>query len=126
MQIVSIQVHNLIPRGYEVLHEDLLRVGRCINFRDGPELRVETEDQVHTRAGPLDLTCPAIQPLKQAFRSEDAFPSVAMSSRLGSRLLGAVRRSRADSARLLSFLRDGLPVIDIGVDSAPAHDVALF
>jgi hypothetical protein len=25
-----------------------------------------------------------------------------------------------------SFLRDGLPVTDIGVDSQPVHDVALF
>jgi hypothetical protein len=50
MQVVAVQIHGLIPRGYEVLHEDLLRVGRCINFRDGPELRVETEDQVHMRA----------------------------------------------------------------------------
>jgi hypothetical protein len=74
MQVGAVQIHGLIPRGYEVLHEDLLRVGRCISFRDGPELRVETEDQVHTRGGPFDLTCPAIQPLKQAFRSRRWLP----------------------------------------------------
>jgi hypothetical protein len=89
MQVVEVKVHDLIPRGYEVLHEDLLRVGRCINFRDGPELRVETEDQVHTRGGPRDLTCPAIQPLNKPSEVEDAFHSVAMSSRLSSPLLGA-------------------------------------
>ena len=89
MQVVAVRIPGLIPRGYEVLHEDLLRVGRCINFRDGPELRVETEDQVHTRAGPLDLTCPAIQPLNKPSEVEDAFHSVAMSSRLSSPLLGA-------------------------------------
>jgi len=95
MQVVAVQVHDLIPRGYEVLHEDLLRVGRCINFRDGPELRVETENQVHTRGGPLYLTCPAIRPLKQAFRSRRCLllgrhvERVELSSAWGVWMLGA-------------------------------------
>src|SRR6202021_3099979 len=38
-------------------------------------------------------------------------------------VLEIARRCRSFS---YSFLRDGLPVIDIGVDSEPAHDVALF
>src|ERR1700721_4646240 len=38
-------------------------------------------------------------------------------------VLEIARRCRSFS---YSFLRDGLPVIDIGVDSEPAHDVFLF
>jgi len=56
-QIVAVEVHDLAPRGYEVLREDLLRVGRCVDFRDGAKLRVGTEDQVNTSGGPLDLPC---------------------------------------------------------------------
>src|ERR1700733_7409250 len=103
MQVIAVHVYGLIPRGYEVLHEDLLRIGRCIDFRDGPELRVETEDQVHTRGGPLDLTCPAIQPLKQAFRSRRCLPvgrhveQVELSSAWG------VWRSRADALLKATF-----------------------
>ena len=68
MQVVAVQAHDLIPCGYQVLHEDLLSSRRIHNFRDGPELRVETKGQVRTRGGPFDLPYPVIQPLKQSLR----------------------------------------------------------
>jgi hypothetical protein len=41
-------------------------------------------------------------------------------------VLGRLEIARRCRSSSYSFLRDGLPVIDIGVDSEPAHDVALF
>src|SRR4051794_38022558 len=39
-QVVAIEVHHLGPRSREVLHERLLRVVTCIDFRERPELGV--------------------------------------------------------------------------------------
>ena len=47
----------------KVTHERLLRVVAGIDFRDGSELRVRTEDEVDGGAGPLDLARPAVAPL---------------------------------------------------------------
>ena len=66
-KVVAIKVHHLVPRSHEVLHKRLLRVVTCIDFREGPELGVRTEDKVDTGAGPLDFARRAIAPLKHAF-----------------------------------------------------------
>src|SRR5262249_7209662 len=62
-QVESVEIHHLAPRGHEVTHELLLRVVAGIAFRDGPELRVRTEDEVDGGAGPPDLPRPAVTPL---------------------------------------------------------------
>src|SRR5271154_2936636 len=51
--IEPIEVHDFHPCGNKVLHEDLLRIVRRIDFSDCPKLGVRTEDQVHTGSGPL-------------------------------------------------------------------------
>ncbi len=52
-QVEAIEVHHLGPRRHEVFHKLLLRVRARIDFREGAQLRVRTEDQVDTGAGPL-------------------------------------------------------------------------
>src|SRR5450755_453258 len=51
----AIEVHDLVPRCYEVTHELLRRVVRSVNLRDGPELGVRTECEVDGGSGRLDL-----------------------------------------------------------------------
>ena len=46
-KVEAVEIHHLVPRGGEVAHELLLRVGAGVRFRDGSELRVRTEDEVH-------------------------------------------------------------------------------
>src|SRR6266545_4231452 len=53
-EVEAIEVHHLGPRGHEVCHKLLLSVRACIDFREGTQLRVRTEDQVDTGAGPPD------------------------------------------------------------------------
>ncbi len=52
-EVEAIGVHHLGPGRDEVLHELLLRVRAGIDFGEGAQLRVRTEDQVDARAGPL-------------------------------------------------------------------------
>src|SRR5260370_26947968 len=42
-------------RSHEICHKLLLGVRARIDFREGTQLRVRTEDQVDTGAGPLEL-----------------------------------------------------------------------
>ena len=45
-QVEAIEVHHLVPRGHEVVHELLLRVVAGIDFRQRAKLRVRAEDEV--------------------------------------------------------------------------------
>src|SRR5690349_1972543 len=53
-QIETIRVHNLRPHRHEVFHELFLRVSARVDFREGAELRVRTEDEVDACSSPLD------------------------------------------------------------------------
>ena len=46
-QVEAIKVHDLVPRSHEVTYECLLRVVTRVDFRDGSELGVRTEDEVN-------------------------------------------------------------------------------
>ena len=63
-KVEAVKIHHLVPRSHEVTHKRLLRVVACIDFRDGSELGVRTEDEVDGGARPLDLTRPAVTPLE--------------------------------------------------------------
>src|SRR4051812_40091968 len=52
--VVAIQVHDLVPCGDKVFYEPLLRSRAGIDFREGTQLRVRTEDQVDACSGPLE------------------------------------------------------------------------
>ncbi len=54
-EVEAIKIHHLVPRSHKVTHKRLLRVVTCIDFRDGSELGVRTEDEVDGGTGPLEL-----------------------------------------------------------------------
>ena len=54
-QVVAIQVHHLVPRRHKGMHERLRRVATRIDFREGSELGVQTEDEIDNGARPLEL-----------------------------------------------------------------------
>ena len=54
-EVKSVKVHYFVPCCYEVVQELLPRVLTCIDFRQGPELGVRTEDEVDAGAGPLQF-----------------------------------------------------------------------
>src|SRR6516165_1372405 len=66
-KVEAIEVHHLVPGSHEVFRKLLLRVRARIDFREGAQLRVRTEDQVGTRAGPLDRVRLAVAALEDAF-----------------------------------------------------------
>ena len=53
MQIEAISIHNLMPRGHEVLGELLLGVRASIDLRKSAQLRLRAEDEIGARGGPL-------------------------------------------------------------------------
>src|SRR5207237_2584681 len=55
-KVEAVKIHHLAPRNRKVPHELLLRVRASVDFRDGSELRVRTEDDVDGGAGPLART----------------------------------------------------------------------
>ena len=81
----AIEVHHLGPRRHEVFHKLLLRVARRIDFREGPQLRVRTEDQVDAGAGPLDLHRSSGRALRRRLQSHwsDWTAAIACSCRAG-------------------------------------------
>src|ERR1035437_9430924 len=52
-EVETVEVHDFVPRRYEVVQELLLGVRTTIDSRQGPELGVRTEDEVHTGGSPL-------------------------------------------------------------------------
>ena len=73
-EVEAIKVHHLVPGRYEVLDKLLLRVRASVDFRQGPELGVRTEDEIDTRAGPLDFARLAIAPFKHVLGFRDCLP----------------------------------------------------
>jgi hypothetical protein len=63
-EVEAIKVHHLGPGRHKVLDKFLLRVRASVNLGQSPELGVRTEDEIDTRAGPLDFGSLAIAPLK--------------------------------------------------------------
>src|SRR5207237_4753133 len=74
-KVVAIKIHHLGPRGHKVFHKRLLRVGTCIDFREGSELGVRTEDEVDTSAGPLQLSPRAIASFEHVLGFRDSLPN---------------------------------------------------
>ncbi len=52
-EVESIEIHDLVPRGYEITHELLLRVVAPVDLRECTKLGVRTEDEVDAASGPL-------------------------------------------------------------------------
>ena len=66
-EVEAVQVHYLVPHRDKIVHELLLGVLTCVDFRQGPELGVRTEDEVDTGAGPLELARCAVMTLEHVF-----------------------------------------------------------
>src|ERR1700730_1149328 len=73
-KVEAIKIHHLVPSSHEVTHERLLRVVASIDFREGAQLRVRTEDQVYAGAGPLDRVRLPVAPLVRTFGASGRLP----------------------------------------------------
>src|SRR3954468_644395 len=73
-EVEAVEVHDLVPRGDEVLDEPLLRVVAGVDLGDGPELGVGTEDEIGGRRRPTELTRRAIDALVLPFRRGRRLP----------------------------------------------------
>src|SRR5947207_1994986 len=76
-KVVAVKVHHLGPSSHKVFQKLLLRVATCIDFREGSELRVRTEDEVDAGAGPFQLAGRAVADLEQIFGFRCRLPFVA-------------------------------------------------
>src|SRR5262245_55145355 len=63
-EVEAISVHHLGPRRHEVGHELRFRVVGSVDFGKGAQLRVRTEDEVDTGAGPLQFAALAVVSLE--------------------------------------------------------------
>ena len=104
-KVEAIKVHHLVPRSHEVFHKRLLRVITCIDFREGPELGVGTEDEINDSTRPLEFARRPIAPLQHAFEVADFCHFVFMSSRLTKKSLVKVATQRMRSLSALSPVR---------------------
>ena len=73
-EVKAVQVHYPGPCRHEVFHKLLLRVRARIDFREGSELGVRTEDQVDTGTGPLDLVRLSVASFVDVFRVGGRLP----------------------------------------------------
>src|SRR5581483_1399229 len=55
IDIESIVIHDLRPSCNEILRKLLFRVGAGIDFSEGAQLRVRSEDEVDASGGPFEL-----------------------------------------------------------------------
>src|SRR5277367_1759262 len=87
-EVKAIQVHHLGPRSRKVAHKRLLRVGTCIDFREGSELGVRTEDEIDAGAGPLQLAGRAVANLEHIFGFRGRLPFVAHVEQVHKEVIG--------------------------------------
>jgi hypothetical protein len=87
-EVEAVKVHYLIPRRYEVAQELLLGVIACVDFRQGPELRVRTEDEVDTGTGPLEFARFAISTLEYIFVFRGCLPYCAHVEQVHEEVIG--------------------------------------
>src|ERR1017187_299025 len=73
-KVEAIEVHHLVPGRYKIMDKLLLRVRACIDFSQGTELGVRTEDEIDTGAGPLEFADFAIVPFKHVLGVRDRLP----------------------------------------------------
>jgi hypothetical protein len=66
-EVEAVKVHYLVPHRYKVVQKLLLGVLTSVDFRQGSELGVRTEDEVDTGAGPLEFARCAITTLEHVF-----------------------------------------------------------
>ena len=113
-EVKAIQVHHLVPGRDKVMDKLLLRVRTSIHLGQGPELRVRTEDEIDTRAGPLDLARLAIAPFEHVLGIRDRLPLGAHVEQVHKEVIGQRLRPLGEDAVF------GLP--EVGVQDPHAAD----
>jgi hypothetical protein len=66
-EIEAVKVHDLVPRRDKVMDKLLLGVLTSVDFGQGAEFGVRTEDEVDTRAGPLEFAALRDHAFEQVF-----------------------------------------------------------
>ena len=87
-EVKTVKVHYFIPHRYKVVNELLLGVVTCVDFCQGPELGVRTEDQIDTCGGPLQLTRFAIAAFKPVGIFRDRLPHCAHVEQVHEEVIG--------------------------------------
>ena len=62
-EVEPVKVHDLVPRRYKVVQKLILGVLASVDFRQGPQLGMRTEDEIDTGAGPLEFAALAVASL---------------------------------------------------------------
>ena len=99
-EVETVKVHDLVPRRYKVVQELLLGVLTSVDFRQGPELGVRTEDEVDTGAGPLEFARRAITPLEHVFVFRGRLPRRAHVEQIHEEVIGERLRPLGEDAVL--------------------------
>src|SRR5438874_5852204 len=73
-RVEAIEVHHLGPGRDEVLDELRLRIRAPVDFCQTPKLGVRTEDEIDTRAGPLEFARCAIASVEHVLRFRCRLP----------------------------------------------------
>src|SRR6201999_1188462 len=111
-KIETIKVHHLGPGRYKVMDKFLLCVRTSVDFGQGPELGIGTEDKVDARAGPLEFTCFTITPFKHVLGVRDRLPLRAHIEQVEEEVVGQ---------RLRSLGEDAMPCLsDVGIQDTQA------
>ena len=87
-EVEAVKVHYLVPHRYKVVQELLLRVHTSVDFRQGPELGVRTEDEVDTGACPLEFARCAITTLEHVFVFRGCLPRRAHVEQIHEEVIG--------------------------------------
>jgi hypothetical protein len=109
-EVEAVKVHYLVPRRHKVVHELLLGVLTTIDFRDGPELGIRTEDEVDTGAGPLEFARCAITSLEHVSVFRGCLPRRAHVEQIHEEIIGE---------RLWPLGEDAVPGLsEVGIQDA--------
>jgi len=100
-----------MPRSGEVEAVKVLGVLTSVDFRQGPELGVRTEDEVDTGAGPLEFAALAITTLEHVFVVRGCLPRRAHVEQIHEEVIGERLRPLGEDAVL------GLS--EVGIQNAP-------
>ena len=107
-EVEAVEVHDLRPGGDEVVDELRLAVGAGVDFREGTELRVGAEDEVHRGGGPLYLAGLAV---RRMVSRGNRLPLLSTTHLVLSRVAGAVERAVLFGEPRLEARMIPLPVV---------------
>ena len=96
--VEPVEVHDLVPRRDEVVHELLLGVITRIDLRDRAQLGVRPEDEVGAAAGPLDPARVGVAALERVPSAGHRLPRRAHVEQVDEEVVGQTPGSRSEDA----------------------------